>query len=95
MPFLNPQQQQQNPVNNQTQIGQPQLTPAAGTVWLPPRPGFHAASTSYQPIASMVASDSNWQSPVVVGGASSGPEPISTHCYQSGYSYPIGFPGNI
>ncbi|RWR77909.1 pollen-specific leucine-rich repeat extensin-like protein 2 isoform X1 [Cinnamomum micranthum f. kanehirae] len=92
VPFLNPQQQQQNPVNNQTQIGQSQVNPGAGAFWLP-RTGLHAASTSHQPITPIVAPDSNWQAPVVVGGASSGPEPMSTYCYQSGYSYPLGFPG--
>ncbi|XXG56781.1 hypothetical protein AAC387_Pa03g4110 [Persea americana] len=92
VPFLNPQQQQQNPVNNQTQIGQSQVNPGAGAFWLP-RTGLHAASTSYQPITPVVAPESTWQAPVVVGGASSGPEPMSTYCYRSGYSYPLGFPG--
>ncbi|XP_058081361.1 uncharacterized protein LOC131229419 isoform X2 [Magnolia sinica] len=90
-PLLNPQQQQPNSINHHHQHGQLQVTPSLGAYWLPPRPGFQAALTPYQPLAPAGTTDSSWQAPVVVG-ASSGSESISTYGYQGGY-YPMGFPG--
>ncbi|XP_077216701.1 uncharacterized protein LOC143851235 [Tasmannia lanceolata] len=82
--FLNPQQPQQNPNNHHLHNGQSHLTVSEVPFWLPP----------YQPFAPIGITDSSWQASVLVGGASSGSGPISSLCYQGGYSYPVKFPGH-
>ncbi|XP_010245603.1 PREDICTED: uncharacterized protein LOC104589109 [Nelumbo nucifera] len=87
-----PQQQQQSVINNQFQQGQLpyQASQTSVTMWLPPRPGFHALGGAYQPAVPMGTTDSSWQTSFVAGGNSSRNEPhVPGFCFQGAYSHPI------